>query len=155
MKQNISEGKRDKKTSRPPNCFMIFSQENRPAIQVEFPKMSNSEISKLLGERWRFLHPNKKNVYRQKAEKLKHDLENQTPPTSPSTPLAPSPLPCMKKREREEVDEEEKNLFSKRSKTTESDINYPIDLQLSASFSSDLFGDHHFPESYSRFKFSR
>jgi len=129
---------------------MIFSQENRPFLQTEFPKMSNSEISKLLGERWKLLHPNKKKIYREKAENLK--LEQQKNSSNKSSP-------CEKRaREEEEEVEEEKEKFplAKRIKIEQSKMISPdykpcpeldiedISRDISARLlylENDLFGD--------------
>src|SRR5687767_1670107 len=73
-----NEGKPPTKTlSRPPNSFMLFSQEQRSLIQKEDKNLSNAEISKILGQRWRELHPSKKQIYRDRAEQLRVEFDKQ------------------------------------------------------------------------------
>jgi len=137
-----TKGKKNKKNSRPPNCFMLFSQENRPLLQAECPKMSNSEISKLLGERWKALHPNKKKIYRDKAEAAKLQLETNREAVA----VAVAPL----KRGRD--DELQAEELIKRPKVIEEALLQPTLLfqpfdfphetgtEL-LSFGEDIFGD--------------
>jgi hypothetical protein len=56
---------------RTPNAFMLFSQEHRAEARAQHPNLSHSELSKLLGQQWKNLHPDRKKVYRDKAEALK------------------------------------------------------------------------------------
>jgi len=125
------KGKKDKKTSRPPNCFMIFSQEFRPILQLECPKLSNAEISRLLGERWKKLHPNKKQVYREKAEEIKKNINIPSSPQTQDT--------SNSKRERENIEQNviipEEPVSKKKSRliqqTNQPDIDFlqvPIDI---------------------------
>ena len=54
--------KRNANTSRIANSFLLFSNENRTQIFKENPGLKNTEISKLLGEKWRNLHPDTKKI---------------------------------------------------------------------------------------------
>jgi hypothetical protein len=136
-----TKGKKDKKATRPPNCFMIFSQENRTFVQAEFPNMSNSEVSKLLGERWRQLHPNKKKIYREKAETLKQENNQRS---APAVSSPPSPLSTKRTRENEESVSEPEVKKSKSDEqilaTGYQPLQLPIDM-CGDVFPEELYGD--------------
>lgn len=103
-KDKKQKGKGEKKKQRPPNAFMIFSQENRPLIQQEFPRLTNAEISKRLGEKWRNLHPNKKDIYREKAERIKEGFKVVvSSPLEKNVQSSPSPSFSQKRQREEEV----------------------------------------------------
>lgn len=55
---------------RPKNCFMIWSNEHRPIIRKQCPKISNSEISVILGKIWYNLSEKEKNLYKEKSIEL-------------------------------------------------------------------------------------
>lgn len=71
--------KPNKKINRAPNAFILFSNDLRPELRQQNPSMSAATISKLLGEKWRLLHPDKKEAYRVQADLLKSGkgAENQ------------------------------------------------------------------------------
>ncbi|KAF1745216.1 hypothetical protein MXB_3166, partial [Myxobolus squamalis] len=57
---------------RPMNAFMVWSQTERKMIASEYPKMHNSDISKILGTRWKELTNEQKKPYIKMAKQLQH-----------------------------------------------------------------------------------
>ena len=55
--------------SRPANCFMVFCKSNRKITQLEYPDLSSSEISVILGAKWREMNDSQKESYKVLAEK--------------------------------------------------------------------------------------
>jgi hypothetical protein len=49
-------------TSSIPNSFLLFSNEHRAKLIKEHPDCKNTEISKILGDRWKNLHPDQKKI---------------------------------------------------------------------------------------------
>ena len=72
---------------RPPNAFILFCRDTRPALVQKCPKMASSDISSLLSHLWRSLEPVSKQNYKQRAAKLLTISERQGPP-SPKPPLS-------------------------------------------------------------------
>ncbi|KAH0795644.1 HMG box family protein [Histomonas meleagridis] len=64
---------------RPPNAFILYSQEMRSKVQQENPTMSNIEVSKLLGKMWKEVPSNQKIAYKQKAQALQEDFKKNHP----------------------------------------------------------------------------
>ncbi|CAM9490493.1 unnamed protein product [Scytosiphon promiscuus] len=70
--------KRKKKAKKDPNkpkgamsAFMQFSQQERPVVKAENPDMKITEMSKVLGARWREMDDNDKAPFQKKADKDK------------------------------------------------------------------------------------
>jgi hypothetical protein len=65
---------------RPPNAFILYSQAMRPSCRVENPSMSNTEVTRLLGQMWKDAPPDITAHYKQKAaaaqEQFKHEHPN-------------------------------------------------------------------------------
>eukprot|EP01092_Planopodium_desertum_P005596 TRINITY_DN23452_c0_g2_i2.p1 TRINITY_DN23452_c0_g2~~TRINITY_DN23452_c0_g2_i2.p1 ORF type:complete len:355 (-),score=9.02 TRINITY_DN23452_c0_g2_i2:64-1128(-) len=74
----IYETKREK-IKRPMNSFLLFSNEQRPILQAENPDKSNAEISKLLGSKWKSMSVDKKQIYIDKAAKIKAKFHQAHP----------------------------------------------------------------------------
>ena len=58
-------------STKPMNSFFTFCQLNRKNIQEKYQQLSNSEISALLGEKWRSLPVEQKIQYKELANKQK------------------------------------------------------------------------------------
>ena len=57
--------------SKPMNSFLIYCQINRNKVKKEFPNRPNSEISAILGEKWRAMTTEAKEYYKVMAKNLK------------------------------------------------------------------------------------
>mmetsp|Transcript_3603 Transcript_3603/g.5469 ORF Transcript_3603/g.5469 Transcript_3603/m.5469 type:complete len:436 (+) Transcript_3603:242-1549(+) len=64
---------------RPQNSFMIFSNDHRAMVQSNNPKLSNQEVSKVLGSLWSALDPAARAQYSQRASSIR-DLFRQSHP---------------------------------------------------------------------------
>lgn len=64
------------KVKKPPNSFMMFSNKLRPLILSQNRNLSNAEVSKILGSRWKSLSPEEKQVYVSAADHVKHSRKN-------------------------------------------------------------------------------
>lgn len=53
---------------RPMSAFLKYSQQMRPVVKEENPYMSNTDVSRLLGEMWRNASPKDKAPYREQEE---------------------------------------------------------------------------------------
>jgi len=71
-----SKPKKAKKSGRGPNSFMVFANEIRPTIMAENPGISIGESGKLIGARWRALSEAEKEVYKQKALRIKEGRDD-------------------------------------------------------------------------------
>ncbi|GMT36118.1 hypothetical protein PFISCL1PPCAC_27415, partial [Pristionchus fissidentatus] len=69
----IESSKRVDKTHirRPMNAFMIFSKRHRPLVHAKYPSRDNRTVSKILGEWWYALGPEKKQEYHELAAQVK------------------------------------------------------------------------------------
>ena len=64
---------------RPPNAFILYSQERRSSVQAENPALSNIEISRLLGKMWKEVPSSSKLLYKQKAQMLQEEFKQKHP----------------------------------------------------------------------------
>jgi len=91
----------------PPNAYLLFNRTTRPKIKNEHPDMSVSEVSKRVGEAWKFLPEEEKNKFYEEAKRLRKDFDNiqklakaqrenfrgkKINPASVGLPLGQSPL---------------------------------------------------------------
>jgi len=67
------------RVKRPMNSFLIFSNEVRPHLQAKYKDRSNAQISKLIGEQWHNMDPERKKKYIIEAEKIKEDFSKKHP----------------------------------------------------------------------------
>ncbi|ORZ07818.1 hypothetical protein BCR42DRAFT_425541 [Absidia repens] len=62
---------------RPPNAYLLFNRDMRRKLLALDPKLTVSEISKEIGDRWKYLSPNERQHYIDAAQELKqHHLKN-------------------------------------------------------------------------------
>ncbi|CAG8023776.1 unnamed protein product [Penicillium olsonii] len=59
------------KIPRPPNCFILYRQAHHERVKAENPGITNNEISRLLGTRWKNESDHIRARYTELAEKLK------------------------------------------------------------------------------------
>ncbi|KAH0795953.1 HMG box family protein [Histomonas meleagridis] len=64
---------------RPPNAFILYSQEMRSSVQQENPNLSNIEVSRLLGKMWKEVPSSSKLAYKQRAQKLQEEFKQKNP----------------------------------------------------------------------------
>jgi hypothetical protein len=63
---------------RPRNAFIIYRMEHLQSLKIEMPELSNTELSKVLGKRWREeVEVNRQHYFEKaRAEKATHQLEH-------------------------------------------------------------------------------
>jgi len=64
---------------RPANSFMIWAQTYRKKVFEDNTTLNNAEISKLLGQQWKTLSNEEKQIYKDKAEQVKEEHKIQFP----------------------------------------------------------------------------
>lgn len=60
---------------RPLSAYMLLNNFRRPVLQAEHPDLSLPDLSKLIGEEWKNMFEEQKNVWKEKAKGLKLDYE--------------------------------------------------------------------------------
>jgi len=60
----------------PPNAYLLFNRTTRNKIKNEHPDISVSEVSKRVGEAWKFLPEEEKNKFYEEAKRLRKDFDN-------------------------------------------------------------------------------
>jgi transcription factor SOX7/8/10/18 (SOX group E/F) len=82
---SAAAGDQDEETDnshRPPNAFILYTQAMRSSCRQENPSLSNTEVSRLLGKKWKDVPSDVKMQYKQKAaiaqEQFKRDHPNYT-----------------------------------------------------------------------------
>lgn len=56
--------------AKPPNSFMLYSNDMRAKLKTELPDLKQGELVKIIGARWKACHPDEKAKYAQKAAEL-------------------------------------------------------------------------------------
>jgi hypothetical protein len=64
---------------RPANSFMIWAQTYRKKVFEDNTTLNNAEISKLLGQQWKNLSNEEKQIYKDKADQVKQEHKIQYP----------------------------------------------------------------------------
>ena len=64
---------------RPPNAFILYSQDMRSSVRQENPSLSNTECSRLLGKMWKEVPSEVKMQYKQRAAQLQEEFKRQHP----------------------------------------------------------------------------
>jgi hypothetical protein len=64
---------------RPPNAFILYSQNMRSKVRQENPNLSNTEISRLLGKMWKEVPNEIKIQYKQKAAAMQEAFKREHP----------------------------------------------------------------------------
>ncbi|KAG1657524.1 HMG box-containing protein 1 [Nymphon striatum] len=76
---SIDKTDRNVKAKRPMNAFMLFAKKFRPEFVSRSPGKDNRAISKLLGDRWKNMKDEEKEIYSEEA-RLKAELQKQVYP---------------------------------------------------------------------------
>ncbi|XP_063903417.1 transcription factor Sox-7-like isoform X2 [Zophobas morio] len=72
-------GKDVSRVPRPPNAFMIFANQWRKKLAVEYPNESNKDISVRLGNMWKSLSPETKDAFYEDARKADEEHKEKYP----------------------------------------------------------------------------
>jgi transcription factor SOX7/8/10/18 (SOX group E/F) len=64
---------------RPPNAFILYSQNMRSSARQDNPALSNTEVSRLLGKMWKEVPNETKMQYKQKAAKMQEEFKRAHP----------------------------------------------------------------------------
>jgi len=65
------------KPKAPLSAFFMFCRDERPQIKSTLPQLSVTEMSKLLGERWRMLTPEARAPYDEESSTLRQEHQKQ------------------------------------------------------------------------------
>ncbi|XP_070407469.1 lymphoid enhancer-binding factor 1-like [Nothobranchius furzeri] len=64
---------------KPPNAFMIFLRDQRPKVVAELKLADSTAVNAVVGQRWRELSPEQRNIYMDQAHKEQRLHEQQHP----------------------------------------------------------------------------
>eukprot|EP00741_Cyanophora_paradoxa_P023820 tig00021623_g23009.t1 len=64
---------------RPQNSFLLFSNEFRGKLRAANKELTNADVSRMLGEKWKALPEEEKKKYRERAEKIRVDFQAKHP----------------------------------------------------------------------------
>ncbi|KAF7212801.1 lymphoid enhancer-binding factor 1 [Nothobranchius furzeri] len=83
---------------KPPNAFMIFLQDQRPKVVAELHLTDSTAVNAVMGQRWREMSPEQRNVYFDQAHKEQRLHEQQQPGWVPNynRPSCFTPGPLIK-----------------------------------------------------------
>ena len=60
---------------KPPTSFILYCQERRPQLKIDYPSLSMLNLSKLVAREWRELDEDTKKIYKNKSQKLFNDYK--------------------------------------------------------------------------------
>ena len=69
----------ERRIPRPPNAFMLYGKKNRRRIAQDNPNLTNKQISKILGDNWRKMGADDKDVYHRLANEAHADHMKKYP----------------------------------------------------------------------------
>lgn len=75
--EEVKEEKKNDPPTKPKTAYFIFSGEHREEVKAENPSLSLTDISKVLGEKWKALTDDEKAEYTKKAEKEKEEYNRK------------------------------------------------------------------------------
>lgn len=58
---------------RPLSAYMLYNNHRRPILRAEHPELILPDISRLIGDEWKKLSDNQRNVWKEKANYLRHE----------------------------------------------------------------------------------
>jgi hypothetical protein len=64
---------------RPPNAFILYSQAMRSVVHQDNPSLSNTEVSRLLGQMWKEVSSEAKLQYKQRAAIAQEEFKREHP----------------------------------------------------------------------------
>eukprot|EP00466_Bigelowiella_natans_P017329 jgi/Bigna1/91639/estExt_fgenesh1_pg.C_1100021 len=67
--------KKKKGKKRAPGAFIIYSNSIREDIKAEFPELKFTDIGKKIGEKWRALTNDERDVWKKKSEEIKLKIQ--------------------------------------------------------------------------------
>ena len=69
--------KDEKRRTRPPNSFLLFSNEHRKKLKEQNTGLDNKEISRILGEKWKAMREDEKEKYIRMADNLMKEYQHE------------------------------------------------------------------------------
>ena len=79
MDSVIDDGSNEEALRRPPNAFILYSQDKRASVSQENPTLSNTEVSRILGQMWKTVPNDEKLKYKMKAQTLQEQFKQEHP----------------------------------------------------------------------------
>ncbi|KAF9580838.1 hypothetical protein BGW38_002357 [Lunasporangiospora selenospora] len=67
------------KPKRPPNAFLVFSSVRRRELQKIYPELKTAALSKRLGDEWRGMNNERKELYASRAKDIKDNFQTTFP----------------------------------------------------------------------------
>ena len=95
---------------RPPNAFMLYCEAKRDKVKAENPDAKITEISKILGEKWKGISEERRANYEARAKEAKDEYEKKKAALEAKKGASSKPPPAKKQKvEKEEEEEEEED----------------------------------------------
>lgn len=67
------------KSKRPPNAFLLFCNDHRQQCRDNNPNLKHTEITKILGDKWRSLNSAEKDLYKTESAKKQKEFKEENP----------------------------------------------------------------------------